>query len=75
MRRFRKHAILETQIEEVIMQLQHHINVLHTLHLFDEYMPIGLNDLDHHIILQILNGVHHALSQRKRRSIKLRGSR
>lgn len=67
--------MLETQIEEVIMQLQHHINVLHSLHLYDEYMPIGLNDLDHHIIFQILNGIHHALSQRERRSIKLRGIR
>lgn len=66
MRRFRQHAILEAQIKEVIVQLQHHINVLHTLHLLNEYMRIGLNDLNHHIIFQILNGIHHALSQCER---------
>jgi len=52
------------------MQAQHVVHILHLLHLLDKDVPVGFDDLDHHVVLQVLDGVHHALAQSECRSVK-----
>jgi len=70
MRRLGQHAVLKARVEEVLVETQNVIHVLHRLHLFNENVPVGLDDLDHHVVLQVLDGIHHTLAQSERRSIE-----
>ena len=41
----------------------------HLCHVLLEAMPVGLNDLKHHVVLKVLHKVEHALAQSKGRGV------
>ena len=59
----REHAVLETRVEEVGVEVEHVVHVVHLCHVVLEGVPVGLDHLKHHVVLKVLHKVQHALSQ------------
>jgi hypothetical protein len=67
----RQHAVLQAVIQEVFVVGQNVVDVFSFRQLLHEVMPDRLDDFDHHVVLEVLNGVHHPLTQCECRTVEL----
>ena len=65
------HAILQALIQKVLMVNQQIINIRNFCDAFHESVPIWLNLVDHEVLFEILNSVHHPLTKSESGAIKL----
>lgn len=57
-----KHTIVQTIVQKVLMYCQHFVNIFHAFDFLHKCVPRRFDDFDHHVVFDVLYGVHHALT-------------
>jgi hypothetical protein len=71
----RQHALALALVYEVRVEGQHVIHAAYFFHLLHEDVPVGLNHLPSHVVLQTQDEVEHPLPQREGRPVQWRFER
>lgn len=59
----RQHALALALVDEVRVEGQHVVHAAHFFHLLHEDVPVGLDHLPSHVVLQTQDKVEHPLTQ------------
>ena len=67
-----EHAVLHAALKQLHVQCQHLVDVLNRAQTRLEVTPVRFDHLEHHVVLEVLHEVEHALSQREGGSVPAR---
>lgn len=55
-------AILQTNMQKILMNANDFVDIRNIFHAFGEGVPIRFDDLNHHVVLEVLDGIQHSLT-------------